>query len=113
VVEQTGRQALAELQRVLGVLRTPTDTPLEARPGLAHVEELLESARAAGLAAQLQVEGEPQPLAAGVDLSMYRIMQEALTNVLKHAGATQVEVTIRYDDGTVRLVVTDDGAIRA
>jgi signal transduction histidine kinase len=113
VVEQTGRQALAELQRVLGVLRTPTDRPLEARPGLARVEELLESARATGLAAQLQVEGKPQPLPAGVDLSVYRIMQEALTNVLKHAGATQVEVTIRYDDGTVRLVVTDDGAIRA
>jgi signal transduction histidine kinase len=113
VVEQTGRQALAELQQVLNVLRTPTDRPLEAQLGVARVEELLESARAAGVAAQLQVEGEPRPLPAAIDLSVYRIMQEALTNVLKHAAATQVEVTLRYDDGTVRLVVTDDGATRA
>jgi signal transduction histidine kinase len=96
VVEQTGRQALAELQRVLSVLRTPTDRTLEARPGLARVEELLQSARVAGLAAQLQVEGEPRPLPAGIDLSVYRIMQEALTNALKHAGATRVDVTIGY-----------------
>jgi signal transduction histidine kinase len=94
------------------VLRTPADKPLEARPGLADVEELLDSARATGLAAELHVEGEPRTLPAGVDLSAYRIMQEALTNVLKHAAATQVVVNIRYDDGIVRLAVTDDGAAR-
>jgi signal transduction histidine kinase len=112
VVEQTGRQALGELQRILGVLRTPADRSLEARPGLADVAELVNSARATGLAAELRVEGQPRPLPAGVDLSAYRIMQEALTNVLKHAAATEVVVNIRYDDGAVRLAVTDDGAVR-
>lgn len=112
VVEQTGRQALAELQRVLGVLRTPADRPLDARPGLADVDDLLRSAQATGLATELLVEGTPRPLPAGVDLSAYRIMQEALTNVLKHAAATNVVVNIRYDDSAVRLAVTDDGAAR-
>jgi signal transduction histidine kinase len=109
IVEQTGQQALAELQRVLGALRTPADRPLEVQPGLERVDELLESARATGLAAQLEVEGEPRPLPAGIDLSVYRITQEALTNVLKHARATHVEVRIRYSDGAVRVLVTDDG----
>ena len=109
IVEQTGQHALAELQRVLGALRTPADRPLEVQPGLQRVDELLESARATGMATQLEVEGEPHPLPAGIDLSMYRITQEALTNVLKHARATQVEVRIRYGDGAVRVLVTDDG----
>jgi signal transduction histidine kinase len=113
VVEQTGRQALAELQRVLGVLRTPVDRPLEARPGLADVDELLESARATGLTADLHIEGQPRPLPAGVDLSAYRIMQEALTNVLKHAAASHVVVNINYDGGAVRLAVIDDGTGRS
>lgn len=108
VVERTGRQALAELQRVLAVLRTTADRPLEARPGLARVEELLESARAAGLAAHLRVDGEPRPLPAGVDLSVYRIVQESLTNVLKHGGPV-AHVRVGVDDAQVTIEVTDDG----
>ncbi len=109
-VERTGRQALDDLARVLEALRTPGDHPLDAQPGLARAEELLASARSAGLSARLDVDGSPRALPAGVDVSLYRILQEALTNVLKHARATRVDVRVRYDADAVRLEVTDDGA---
>ncbi|GAB3712476.1 histidine kinase [Amycolatopsis oliviviridis] len=110
VVEQTGRQAQDEMQRVLQLLRSPLDEPPVDVPRLADAEELLRPARAAGLAARLRVLGEPRDLEPGVDLSTYRILQEALTNVLKHAKASRVDATIRYEPRAVRLEITDDGA---
>ncbi len=79
------------------------------QPGLDRVEELTEPLRAAGLGVEVRREGEPAPLPAGVDLSAYRIVQEALTNTLRHAGASRAEVTLRYRPGEVELEVRDDG----
>jgi signal transduction histidine kinase len=110
VVEQTGREALAEMRRLVGVLRRPEDGPaLAPQPRLEHVAKLVEQAREAGLPTDLQVEGSPTPLTPSVDLTAYRLVQEALTNALKHARATRAEVRIRYDDREVELVVRDDG----
>jgi DNA-binding NarL/FixJ family response regulator/signal transduction histidine kinase len=90
-IESTGRQALAEMRRLLGLLRDRRGgrEALTPQPSLAHLDSLVLAAREAGLAVELTVEGEPRPLPAGIDLSAYRIVQEALTNSLKHAGARQ------------------------
>ena len=112
VVERTGRQSLDELQRLLGVLRSD-GSQLDARPRLVDAEELLEPARAAGLVAALRIEGEPRPLPEAIDLSAYRILQEAVTNVLRHAHATRVDAVIRYADHAVALDITDDGQGRS
>jgi len=110
VAERTGRQALEEMHRLLGVLRAPEEPPTRLPvPGLTRAAELLEPIRAGGLTAELRVEGTPRPLPPGVDLSAYRILQQALTNVLEHAHATRVDCTIRYHDGALRLDVVDDG----
>jgi signal transduction histidine kinase len=110
VVEQTGREALAEMRRVVGVLRRPEEAPaLAPQPSLEHLDRLVESAREAGLPVELRVEGEPVPLAAGLDLTAYRLVQEGLTNALKHARAHRAEVVVRYADGHVELTVSDDG----
>jgi len=95
----------------LGVLRQegePQDT-LTPAPGLADLEILLADVAKAGLAVKLRVEGMPPQLPPGVDLSAYRIVQEALTNVVKHAGPARAQVTIRYGDQDVTVEVTDDG----
>jgi signal transduction histidine kinase len=110
-IEATSRAALTELRRLLGVLRQE-DEPhgdLTPVPGLADLEVLLGEGAKAGLAARLRVEGTPSPLPAGVDLSAYRIVQEALTNVVKHAGPARAQVTIRYGDQDVTVEVIDDG----
>jgi len=110
VVEQTGREALAEMRRVVGVLRRPEEAPaLAPQPSLEHLDRLVESAREAGLPVELRVEGKPEQLSAGVDLTAYRLVQEGLTNALKHARAQQAEVVVRYTDGLVELTVSDDG----
>ena len=108
-IEQTGRAALQELRRLLGAVRSDGETPLEPQPGLVDLDELVEQVRRAGLAVDLHVEGSPRPLAAGVDLSAYRIVQEALTNAIKHAHASSADVLVRYEDDRVELVVADDG----
>jgi signal transduction histidine kinase len=109
-IEHTGRQALVELRRLLGVIRKTNDRPaLRPQPTLAHLDELLAQVREAGLAVQLQTQGEPVPLPPGVDLSAYRIVQEALTNVLKHAHASRAEVLVCYHPGELELEVSDDG----
>lgn len=109
-VEQAGRTALAEMRRLLGAMRRDDERPVLApRPGLADLESLLDDVRAAGLSVQLTVQGEPVELAPGLDLSAYRIVQEALTNTLKHAQARQAEVQVRYGPGELRIVVCDDG----
>ncbi len=111
----TGRQALAEMRRLLGVLRqADTAIPsLAPQPGLDEVAELVEQVREAGLPVELVVQGEPRPLPAGVDLSAYRIVQEALTNTVKHAGPTHARVLVRYGEHDLTLEVVDDGRAAA
>jgi signal transduction histidine kinase len=110
IVEQTGREALAEMRRLVGVLRRPEEAPaLAPQPSLQHVERLVDQAREAGLPVAVEVEGDPTELPPGVDLTAYRLVQEALTNTVKHAGATRADVVIRYGNGAVELLVSDDG----
>jgi signal transduction histidine kinase len=110
-IEVTSRAALTELRRLLGVLRQDGDlqASLAPVPGLANLDVLLAEVAEAGLAVRLRVEGTPTELPAGVDLSAYRIVQEALTNVVKHAGPAHAQVTIRYRDQDVTVEVIDDG----
>ena len=110
IVEQTGREALAEMRRLVGVLRRPEEAPaLAPQPSLEHVDRLVAQAREAGLPVELRVEGDPVDLPAGVDLTAYRLVQEGLTNAIKHARAKHAEVLVRYANGTVELTVSDDG----
>ena len=108
-VERTGREALAEMHRMLGVLRSAEDGERGPAPGLDRVPELLDAARRAGIDAELTVLGSPRPLPPGIELAAYRIVQEAVTNVLRHAAARRVDCTIGYADGAVELLVVDDG----
>jgi signal transduction histidine kinase len=110
-VQDTGRAALGELRRMLGVLREKdaSGVALAPQPGLAGLDELVDHVRAAGLPVSVRVEGEPRPLPPGIDLSAYRIVQEGLTNALKHAGPASAEVVVRYGDGEIELTVSDDG----
>jgi signal transduction histidine kinase len=109
-VEQTARTAIGELRGLLGVLRAE-DTEREdtTSPGLDRLPELVSSARSAGLEVRHGVYGEPRPVPDGVAVSAYRVVQEALTNVVKHAGARSAEVRVRYLDSTLEVEVTDDG----
>jgi signal transduction histidine kinase len=109
-VEAAGRQAIADLQQLVGVLRRQEEgDDLAPQPSLRRLPELVEHMRQAGLPVELSVSGPPQPLPAGVELSAYRIIQEALTNTLKHAGPARAGVAVRYDHGTVEVEVVDDG----
>jgi signal transduction histidine kinase len=109
-VERSGEQSLAELRRILTLLREPEQTA-ESRPlpSLAQLNELVASYRAAGPPVRLELIGEPMPLASGVELSVYRIVQEALTNTLKHSEPTHVTVTLVFRDTRLELEVVDDG----
>jgi len=109
-IEITARDTLSELNRLLGVLRKEADAPLTPQPGLDQVESLLKAARDAGLEATLKVTGERRPLAAAIDLSAYRIVQEAITNVLKHANAGRVEVILDYRPDALAITISDNGA---
>jgi signal transduction histidine kinase len=110
-IEQGARDTLAELNRLLGVLRKSPDAPaLAPQPTLADVDALLKPARDAGLEATLKISGEQRALPTALDLSAYRIVQEALTNVLKHAGASRVEVTVDYRPDAVVLNISDNGS---
>ncbi|WP_313949608.1 histidine kinase [Frankia sp. AvcI1] len=110
-IETTGRDALAELRRLLAVVRPGGEEagPVRPQPGLARVDELGEPLRAAGLHVAVRVVGEARPLPAGVDVSSYRIVGEALTNTLRHARASRVEVTLAYTATTLDLEIVDDG----
>ncbi len=107
-----GREALTEMHRMLGVLRPQDDEAPEfaPAPGVRDVAGLVERARGAGIDVALTIEGEPRALPAGVDLSAYRIVQEALTNVIKHARALRTEVLVSYGPDALELSVIDDGA---
>jgi signal transduction histidine kinase len=110
-IEATSRAALTELRRLLGVLRQDSEPQgdLAPVPGLADLDGLLAEVAKAGLAVKLRVNGTRPPLPAGVDLSAYRIVQEALTNVVKHAGPARAQVVVGYRDQDVTVEVTDDG----
>ena len=104
-----GRQALAEMRRLLGVLRSDGPGDLAPQPGDADVEDLVEQVRSAGLGVDLVVSGQSHRSSAGAQLTVYRIVQEGLTNVLKHApGATRAVVTLRYDSSSVEVEVAND-----
>lgn len=109
-VERAGRDALAEMRRLLGVLESGSDRrTLAPQPGLAAIEELVVRTRAAGLATDLRVEGEPAIVSPALDLSAYRIVQEALTNAIKHAGPARAAVRLRWARDALELEVSDDG----
>jgi signal transduction histidine kinase len=113
-IESSGRDALAELRRLLGILRSEDEQlAIGPQPGLASLQSLVEHLRASGLPVELRIEGQPAQLPAGVDLSAYRIVQEALTNVVKHAGQARAEVIVRYGTRALELEVLDDGHSRA
>jgi signal transduction histidine kinase len=113
-IGQTARQALAELRRLLGVLRSPANYPertvLTPAASLSRLEEVLDQVRDSGLAVSLSVTGERAPLAPGIDLTAYRIVQEALTNAIRHAPGSRASVGICYADGSVTIDVRDTGA---
>jgi signal transduction histidine kinase len=109
-VEQAGRTALAEMRRLLGAMRSDGDgVERGPQPGLDALDSLVEDVAHAGLPVQLHVDGERYALPRAIDLSAYRIVQEGLTNALKHAHASQADVTVRYRPDEVELEVADDG----
>jgi signal transduction histidine kinase len=109
-VEQAGRTALAEMRRLLDAMRREEDQlELAPQPGMDKLPQLVDDVRAAGLDVQLDVQGEPVTLSPGLDLSAYRIVQEGLTNALKHARARHAHVQIRYGARDLELQVLDDG----
>jgi signal transduction histidine kinase len=110
LIEASSRQAVAELQRLLGFLRQESQVDeLAPQPSLNQLDVLVKHMREAGLPVEVKIEGEPQPLPPGVDLSAYRIVQEALTNTLKHAGPATAFVTIRYASNKLELEIRDTG----
>ena len=110
-IERSGRQALVEMRRLLGVLREPDDQPaLAPQPGIADLTALAADVRAVGLPVRLTITGDQRGLPPAVDVSAYRIVQEALTNVLKHAGPAHAEVALECGLDAVTIDVTDDGA---
>jgi signal transduction histidine kinase len=109
-IEATSRTAVLELHRLLGFLRQEADTvELAPQPSLRQLDDLIAQMREAGLPVEVRIEGEERPLAPSVDLSAYRIVQEALTNVLKHAGRAKAAVTVRYCPNAVEIEIVDDG----
>ncbi len=111
-IEQTGRTAMVEMRRLLGVVRREdpsTEAPMAPQPSLESLSNLIDDMRGAGLEVELRIEGERRTLAPGVDVSAYRIIQEALTNALRHAQAARTEVVLRYQPGALEVTVADDG----
>jgi signal transduction histidine kinase len=110
-IENAGREALVEMRRLMGLLRTDSDRVAERspEPGMHNLEALTAQVRESGVPVTLRVEGTPRPLPAGLDLSAFRIVQEALTNIMKHAHSAQAEVVVRYGEDHLELQVDDDG----
>ena len=111
-IEGTGRTTLREMRRLLDVLRTesePAEAPVEPQPGVAGLDALAVQVREAGLPVRVRVTGDPVALDPGIDLTVYRIVQEGLTNALKHAGAATADVRLTFTADAVELEVTDDG----
>jgi signal transduction histidine kinase len=98
------------MRRLVGVLRRPEEAPaLAPQPTLEHLDRLVAKARESGLPVDVRIEGEPAQLPPGLDLTAYRLVQEGLTNAIKHARASKAGVLVRYGDGEVEIFVTDDG----
>jgi signal transduction histidine kinase len=117
-IDRTSREALTDMRRMLGILGdtregsdqgTPGDAPREPMPGLERLGRLIEEVRAAGLPVELSIDGVRRPLDAGVELAAYRIVQEALTNALKHARGARARVRLGYEPRAVDIEVTDEG----
>lgn len=110
-IESTGRATVDEMRRLLGVLRAADGgASLSPQPGLADLDRLVANVRDAGLPVSVRVEGAPVPLPAALDVTAYRIAQEALTNALKHAGAASAQLTVRYEPAAIEIEVRDNGA---
>jgi signal transduction histidine kinase len=108
-ISRTSRSTLAEIRRMLGVLRDDESASYEPAPGLADLDRLVRDVRGAGLDVDVRKEGPRTELPPGVDFTAYRIVQEALTNVLKHAGRARASVLVGYEEGALRLEIVDDG----
>lgn len=109
-IAELGRQAMAEMHRTLKLLRDDqVEAQLTPQPGLGNLDRLLEQSRAAGLSVELTLEGQPRPLQQSLDLSAYRIVQEALTNVIKHAAGADTHVTLSYHEHGLELTIADEG----
>ena len=113
-IEATGREALTEMRRLVGLLREQGATPEFApQPSMRAVDVLVGTVREAGLPVELDVEGEPRELPPGVDLAAYRVIQEALTNALKYAGPASAWVTVRWRESELELEIANDGRTEA
>ena len=109
-IERSGRQALGEMGRLVAMLRTDADSEaLGPQPGLGELEGLISRVRETGLTVELVVDGQPHELAPGLDVSAYRIVQEALTNTLRHARSRKARVVLRWEEATLEIEVADDG----
>ncbi len=108
-VEKVGRGALAEMRRLLGAMHDGSEVELAPQPGLDDLDALAERVGRAGLTVRFHVEGDAVQLPRAVDLSAYRIVQEGLTNSLKHSGASHADITVRYGNDDLELEVRDDG----
>jgi signal transduction histidine kinase len=109
-IEQIGRGALTEMRRLVGMLRTDSSDRLAPQPTLADLPTLMTQVREAGLPVEFRVDGQRRELPVGIELSAYRIVQEALTNTLKHAGRAHASVSVRYGPDSLELEIADDGA---
>jgi signal transduction histidine kinase len=111
-IEANGRAAIEELHRLLGLLsERDGEAPLSPQPGVGEIPSLVEQVREAGVDVELQVEGEPRSVSGGVNVAAYRVVQEALTNVVKHAGGAPVRVVLRWSDGELELEIIDEGPV--
>jgi signal transduction histidine kinase len=109
-IESSGRQAMTEMGRLVAMLRTDSESEtLGPQPGLAQLDDLLVRFRETGLTVDLSIEGDAHPLAPGLDVSAYRIVQEALTNTLRHARSQRAQVVLRWSSSTLEIEVSDDG----
>lgn len=108
-IKEASKEALGEVRQVLTALRTPGDAPRTPAPGLDRLPELTEQAAGAGLRVAITTEGRPGPLPPGADLAAFRVVQEALTNVVRHSGSRTARVLVRYGAGDLKLLVDDEG----
>jgi signal transduction histidine kinase len=108
-IERVGREALTEMRRLVGMLRTDVPDPLAPQPSLKDLPTLVAQVREAGLRVELQVDGDRRELPVGIELSAFRIVQEALTNALKHAGHASARVKVTYGPDSLQLEIMDDG----
>jgi signal transduction histidine kinase len=108
-VERAGCEALAEMRRLLGILGDSDPRALAPQPGLADIAHLLAHAQSSGVSAALHIDGDPTPVPAALDLCAFRIVQEALTNVIKHAAPATASVNVRCQPSMLELEIPDDG----